>query len=32
VVAGAATMTVYETAWHRAREPAPLACPAAPGG
>jgi hypothetical protein len=27
VVAGAATMTVYETAWHRARRPAPLACP-----
>ena len=32
VVAGAATMTVYETAWHRARQPAPLACPAALGG
>ncbi|HEX2500764.1 MAG TPA: hypothetical protein VHO73_04850 [Methylomirabilota bacterium] len=27
VVAGAATMTVYETPWHRARRPAPLACP-----
>jgi arabinofuranosyltransferase len=32
VVAGAATMTVYETAWHRDRQPAPLACPAPPGG
>jgi hypothetical protein len=32
VVAGAATMAVYETAWHRARQPAPLACPPAPGG
>ena len=32
VVAGAVTMSVYETAWHRARQPAPLACPAAPGG
>jgi arabinofuranosyltransferase len=26
VVAGAATMTVYETAWHRDHQPAPLAC------
>lgn len=26
VVAGAATMTVYETAWHRDHRPAPLAC------
>jgi len=26
VVAGAATMTVYETAWHRDHLPAPLAC------
>ena len=32
VVAAAATMTVYETAWHRARQPAPVACPAALGG
>jgi arabinofuranosyltransferase len=32
VVAGAATMTVYETAWHRDHAPAPLACPAAVGG
>ena len=32
VVAGAATMTVYETAWHRDRQPAPLACPAPAGG
>ena len=31
VVAGAATMMVYETAWHRARQPAPMACPAALG-
>ncbi len=27
VVAGAATMTVYETAWHRARGSAALTCP-----
>ena len=27
VVAGAETMTVYETAWHRDHQPAPLACP-----
>jgi arabinofuranosyltransferase len=27
VVAGAATMTVYETAWHRDHRPAPLDCP-----
>jgi hypothetical protein len=27
VVAGADTMTVYETAWHRDRQPAPRACP-----
>ena len=32
VVAGAVTMAVYETAWHRARQPAPLACPPATGG
>jgi hypothetical protein len=32
VVAGAATMTVYETAWHRTRQPVPLACPAEAGG
>jgi hypothetical protein len=32
VVAGAATMTVYETAWHRDHRPAPLPCPAAAGG
>lgn len=31
VVAGAATMTVYETAWHRDRQRAPLGCPP-PGG
>ena len=31
VVAGADTMAVYETAWRRARQPAPLACPSAPG-
>jgi hypothetical protein len=28
VVAGADTMTVYETPWHRARQPAPRDCPA----
>ncbi len=27
VVAGAATMTVYETVWHRARRSGPTACP-----
>jgi arabinofuranosyltransferase len=27
VVAGAATMTVYETGWHRDHRPAPLPCP-----
>jgi hypothetical protein len=27
VVAGAATLTVYETAWHRARGAAALSCP-----
>jgi hypothetical protein len=32
VVAGAATMTVYETAWHRARRPGVLACPGSAGG
>ena len=32
VVAGAATMTVYETAWHRDREPARGACPAPESG
>jgi hypothetical protein len=32
VVAGAATMTVYETAWHREHRPAPLACSAPTGG
>ena len=32
VVAGAATMTIYETAWHRARQPAPRACPGDPTG
>ena len=31
VVAGAATMAVYETAWHRARGSAALACPGTPG-
>ena len=31
-VAGAPTMTVYETVWHRARTPAPAACPAPAGG
>jgi hypothetical protein len=30
VVAGAPTMVVYETAWHRARRPAPAACPGRP--
>jgi hypothetical protein len=28
VVSGADTMTVYDTPWHRARQPAPLVCPA----
>jgi arabinofuranosyltransferase len=32
VVAGAATMTVYETAWHRGPASAPRPCPAATGG
>jgi len=32
VVAGAATMTVYETAWHRSRPPPARACPASPDG
>lgn len=31
-VAGAPTMTVYETVWHRARTPAPAVCPAPAGG
>jgi hypothetical protein len=31
VVAGAATMTVYETAWHRDRHPTPTPCPAVAG-
>jgi hypothetical protein len=31
-VAGAATMVVYETAWHRDRARAPGACPAPAGG
>lgn len=31
MVAGAATMTVYETAWHRGRYPRPTACPAVAG-
>jgi hypothetical protein len=32
VVAGAATMTVYETAWHRSRWPAGIACPGTGAG
>jgi hypothetical protein len=32
VVAGAATMTVYETAWHRNRQPVSPACPVPAGG
>jgi arabinofuranosyltransferase len=32
VVAGAATMTVYVTPWHRDHRPAPLACAANGGG
>ena len=32
VVAGAATMTVYETAWHRARPSGPAPCAGAAAG
>jgi hypothetical protein len=32
VVAGAATMTVYETVWHRARRSGPSPCPGPAGG
>jgi hypothetical protein len=32
LVAGAATMTVYETAWHRTRRSGPAACLGAAGG
>jgi hypothetical protein len=32
VVAGAATMTVYETVWHRDHRPAPRPCPVPAGG
>jgi hypothetical protein len=32
VVAGAATMTVYETVWHRDRRPGPTPCPGAATG